>query len=72
MAFIAGAIITVTKKYRPTNWIAWCITIVGLGVLSLLREDSSTGMWVGVQLVSAVGTGMLVRILFLDFRRNRD
>ncbi|KAF7331651.1 MFS domain-containing protein [Mycena kentingensis (nom. inval.)] len=59
MAFVGGVVITVMKKYRPTNWAGWCLMIAGMGILSLLREDSSTGLWVGVQIVAALGMGIL-------------
>ncbi|KAF7301232.1 MFS domain-containing protein [Mycena indigotica] len=55
----ASAAITISKKYRPTNYLSWAIIIVGLGVLSTLRENSSTGKWVGYQIILGVGMGML-------------
>ncbi|KAJ7229116.1 iron permease [Mycena pura] len=58
-AFVAGAVVTVSKKYRPVNWIGWCFSIIGFGLLSTLREDSSTGKWVGYQVVGAMGIGIL-------------
>jgi hypothetical protein len=48
-------------KYRPINWIGWAISIVGFGLVSTFREDSSVGKWVGYQLVGGIGLGLLVR-----------
>ena len=59
-ALIAGVMVQVQGKYRPPNYIGWVITIVGFGLLTLLRADTSTGKWVGYQVVVAAGTGMIV------------
>ncbi|KAJ7279698.1 iron permease [Mycena rebaudengoi] len=56
----AGAIITLSQKYRVVNWAGWCITIVAFGLLSTIKSDSVTGMWVGYQLVVALGIGVVV------------
>ncbi|KAJ7171237.1 iron permease [Mycena filopes] len=58
-ALLAGVTIGLTKKYRPVNWAGWCITIVGYGLVSMLREDSSVGQWVGYQIVGAIGVGLI-------------
>ncbi|KAJ7254827.1 iron permease [Mycena rebaudengoi] len=58
-AFVAGAAITISQKYRAVNWVGWCITIVGFGLISTFKYDSGTGTWVGYQLVIAVGLGLL-------------
>ncbi|KAJ6567339.1 major facilitator superfamily domain-containing protein [Mycena vulgaris] len=58
-AFVAGVIVTVTKKYRPVNWIGWAIIMIGFGLMSILRQDASVGQWVGFQVVVAIGVGML-------------
>jgi len=58
-AFVAGLIITVTKKYRPINWIGWGITMIGYGLFSTVRDDSVVGQWVGYQIVVAIGIGFI-------------
>ncbi|KAJ7499373.1 MFS general substrate transporter [Mycena latifolia] len=58
-AFVAGAVVTIVKKYRAVNWIGWMVAIIGVGLMSLLRQDASVGQWVGFQVVTAIGTGML-------------
>ncbi|KAJ7254826.1 major facilitator superfamily domain-containing protein [Mycena rebaudengoi] len=58
-AFAAGATITISQKYRAVNWVGWCITIVGFGLMSTFKYDSSTGTWVGFQLIVAAGVGLL-------------
>ncbi|KAJ7265870.1 Mfs1.1 [Mycena haematopus] len=58
-AFVAGAIITVLQSYRAVNMSGWIVAIVGFGLFSTLREDSSVGKWVGYQVVTAIGSGIL-------------
>ncbi|KAJ7721609.1 iron permease [Mycena metata] len=58
-AFLAGSIVTMSKKYRPVNWAGWSITIVAFGLFSTIREDSAVWKWVLYQIIGAVGLGML-------------
>jgi len=58
-ALICGIMVQVMNKYRPANIIGWIITIIGFGLLTLLKADISTGKWVGYQFVAAAGTGMI-------------
>ena len=59
-ALICGITVQVTKKYRPANIVGWILSIVGFGVLSLLKADDSVGKWVGYQLLAAMGIGFIV------------
>ncbi|KAJ6506277.1 iron permease [Mycena vitilis] len=58
-AFLAGSIVTMSRKYRPVNWAGWVITIVAFGLFSTIREDSVVGEWVGYQVLGAAGLGIL-------------
>lgn len=40
------------------NIAGWALTILGFGLLSMLKETSSTGIWVGFQIVSGFGLGL--------------
>jgi hypothetical protein len=53
--------VSMSKRYRPVNWVGWIIAIVAFGLFSTIREDSSVGKWVGYQILGAAGLGMLVR-----------
>ncbi|KAJ7881325.1 iron permease [Mycena olivaceomarginata] len=66
-ALSAGVLITIMGKYRHINWIGWAISIVGFGLVSTFREDSSAGKWVGYQLVGGIGLGLLVRFNWFLF-----
>ncbi|KAJ7039336.1 major facilitator superfamily domain-containing protein [Mycena alexandri] len=58
-AFLAGSVVTMSKKYRPVNWAGWTVTIVAFGLFSTIREDSAVWKWVVYQILGAVGLGML-------------
>ncbi|TCD64696.1 hypothetical protein EIP91_003770 [Steccherinum ochraceum] len=58
-AVLSGVSIAVLKKYIPANIAGWILIIVGFGIMSLLKADSTTGKWVGYQLVAAAGFGFL-------------
>ncbi|KIJ29240.1 hypothetical protein M422DRAFT_188781 [Sphaerobolus stellatus SS14] len=59
LAFAAGVIVQVSKRYIPVNVAGWILTIVGFGVMSLLSSTSSTAQWVGYQLIASAGTGII-------------
>ncbi|KAI0655295.1 iron permease [Cubamyces menziesii] len=56
-SLLCGFSVKLLNKYRPANIFGWIVSIIGFGLLSLLRADSSTSQWVGFQFVTAVGTG---------------
>ncbi|KLJ10947.1 hypothetical protein EMPG_09778 [Blastomyces silverae] len=47
----------------PIHYVSWAITLIGLGLFTLLDMNSSTGHWVGFQIVYSMGAGMLVPTL---------
>ncbi|RYO94912.1 hypothetical protein DL762_000346 [Monosporascus cannonballus] len=47
----------------PHHYASWAVTLIGLGLFTLLDRDSSTGDWVGFQIVYSMGAGMLVPTL---------
>ena len=59
-ALLSGMATKSMKRYRPSNTIGWILTAIGFGLLSLLKANSSTGHWVGYQVVAAAGTGIIV------------
>ena len=60
-AFLAGTLVQIFQRYRWVNLAAWALSLVGFGLLSTLHADSSTGHWVGYQLISAA-QGLLVSL----------
>ncbi|TBU37707.1 major facilitator superfamily domain-containing protein [Dichomitus squalens] len=58
-AFIAGTSVQLTQRYRWANVTAWCLLLIGFGLLSTLKAGTSTGKWVGYQIVASAGLGLL-------------
>lgn len=54
-----GVIVSQVGAFRWAVWTGWCLTTVGMGMLTLLKANSPTGTWVGLNLVAGIGTGML-------------
>lgn len=65
-ALFSGVLIKVVQKYRLVNLVGWVISIIGFGVLSLLRPDSRLGELVGFQFLMAAGVGIIVRFIVCD------
>ncbi|EJU06528.1 hypothetical protein DACRYDRAFT_113213, partial [Dacryopinax primogenitus] len=59
VAFL-GRMSTVTmKRYVPQNWIGWCLICVGIGMLSILRPDTPTAEWLGFEVLTGCGLGIV-------------
>ncbi|KAL5531126.1 hypothetical protein ACEPAG_4002 [Sanghuangporus baumii] len=60
----AGAIIKI-GYYSPFMWAGAAIFAVGSGLLFTLQTSSSTGVWIGYQVVAAAGYGLGMQVPFL-------
>ncbi|CAE7210073.1 unnamed protein product [Rhizoctonia solani] len=58
-AILTGISAVVFKKYRPQNYVAWVITTIGLGLLSMIEADSSMAKSIGFQVIIGIGAGIL-------------
>jgi len=58
-SILAGISISVTKRYRPQIWFGWAMTILSVGLLSTLTEDSSRGKSIGFQAIAGTGIGIM-------------
>ncbi len=56
---VTGIAITKTGKYRPAVQAGWFFAAVGLGLLILIKPNTSTVGWIFLNLVGGVGTGIL-------------
>ncbi|KAJ9138350.1 Major Facilitator Superfamily protein [Pleurostoma richardsiae] len=52
-AAAGGAFVSKTGRYRPIHHGGFALMIVGFGLFTLLDADSSTGAWVGFQIINA-------------------
>lgn len=58
-ATAAGYLVSWTGKYRRMIWLGWTISAVGMGILYLLDEHTSTVKWVGLSIPVGMGMGYL-------------
>jgi MFS family permease len=62
-AIVAAVIVEKTGKYKPVHFGSIGLMAVGTGLMALLKENSSTGLWAGLQLIVTAGLGGLVPAL---------
>ena len=59
LAVVTGIVITMTGHYRWAVWSGWVLTVLGVGLLVLLKVDTSIPAWIFLTIVSGVGLGIL-------------
>ncbi|RDL38334.1 MFS general substrate transporter [Venustampulla echinocandica] len=62
-AIVAGVLFSKFGRYRPLQHAGFTLMVIGFGLLSLLKANSTMGQWVGFQIVGAVGTGLVLPVL---------
>lgn len=60
LSFLTGGVVKKRGKYLPANYAGWILMLIGFGLFTLLKADSSTGMWAGFQIITAAGIGIIV------------
>ncbi len=60
---MGGILLSKTGRYKPLHYAAYALMMVGFGLLTLLKADSSTGAWVGYQIIESAGTGLVIATL---------
>lgn len=58
-AAFSGVLVTVTGKYRLYHFLGFVLMAAGCGSLSTLDTHSTTGAWIGFQLMFGLGNGMV-------------
>lgn len=58
-AIACGFIVTITGRYRWGLWVGWSLSIVGIGILTLLSPATSTAGWILLNIPSGLGVGFL-------------
>jgi hypothetical protein len=59
LATVTGILITKFSAYRWAVWLGWAISTLGLGILVLLKVDTSMPQWIFIDLISGMGLGIL-------------
>jgi len=58
-AAAAGFFVSWTGKYRAVIWYGWATSAVGMGILILLDQSTSTASWILLNIPIGVGMGIL-------------
>ncbi|KAJ2970576.1 hypothetical protein NUW58_g9650 [Xylaria curta] len=60
---ISGALLSKFGKYRPIHMAAFFLMALGAGLLVLLDQDSVLGLYVGLQFIGGLGSGLALSTL---------
>lgn len=60
---LGGVLLTKLGRYKPILVVSFALVVVGFGLFSLLDENSSTGAWVGFQVIESFGAGFSLAAL---------
>ncbi|KAL5533396.1 hypothetical protein ACEPAF_5172 [Sanghuangporus sanghuang] len=64
-SLIVGALITKIGYYVPFLWVGSAVFTVGAGLLFTLQVATSTGKWIGYQILSGLGAGAGLQVPYL-------
>ncbi|KAI1328160.1 putative multidrug resistance protein fnx1 [Xylariaceae sp. FL0255] len=59
---VAGGVMTKIGRYRPLLMVGFAFFPLAYGLFSRLNETSTTGYWVGIQIIGAVGIGIITPV----------
>lgn len=59
ISVFVGASVQATKRYRPQIWVGWCLTTIGIGLLSMVKADTSRPASIGYQIITGTGLGAI-------------
>ncbi|EXJ70351.1 uncharacterized protein A1O5_06419 [Cladophialophora psammophila CBS 110553] len=62
-AAMGGTFMSKFGRYRPTHNAGFALIVMGFGLFDLLDQNSSTGAWVGYQIIVSAGVGLIVSTL---------
>lgn len=58
-AIVVGILITVTGKYRWAVWMGWTLSTIGMGLMCIIKRDTSVPGWIFLNIVPGIGLGAL-------------
>ncbi|KAJ5547279.1 hypothetical protein N7494_004864 [Penicillium frequentans] len=58
-AMVVGILITITGRYRWAIWLGWTVSTIGLGLMWLIKVETSTYGWILLNIVPGLGLGVL-------------
>ncbi|KDE09667.1 hypothetical protein MVLG_00073 [Microbotryum lychnidis-dioicae p1A1 Lamole] len=59
MAIVTGVSIGILGTYRKQNLFGWALAMIGFGLTSMLKYNSSKAAWTGYPIITGIGMGIL-------------
>ncbi|OSX65017.1 hypothetical protein POSPLADRAFT_1167168 [Postia placenta MAD-698-R-SB12] len=59
LSVVSGQVVARTGQWRPVMWVAWAVFTLGMGLMIMLKESSSTAVKEILPLICALGLGCL-------------
>ncbi len=69
---VGGKLIQVLGYYLPFSVACGALIAIGYGLLSTLMPHTSTGEWIGYQIIAGCGRGLGMTVPFLAIQNNLD
>ncbi|CAI9629113.1 unnamed protein product [Alternaria burnsii] len=60
LAAVGGPLLSFWGRYKPMHIVGFSLTTLGLGLCTLLEANTSIGVWLTLQLVTAAGLGIVI------------
>ncbi|KAG0349030.1 hypothetical protein BG004_002558 [Podila humilis] len=68
----SGFMVSKWGQYRPFIWLGLALSVIGTGLLALIKEDSSRGMMIGFLLINGAGLGFSMQTIMLAIQSAVD
>ncbi|KAI1776997.1 putative multidrug resistance protein fnx1 [Hypoxylon cercidicola] len=62
ITIVSGGVMSKLGRYRPLLMVGFAFIPISIGLLSRLNETTTTGYWVGIQIIGAVGYGIITPV----------
>ncbi|KAI0197939.1 putative multidrug resistance protein fnx1 [Astrocystis sublimbata] len=62
VTIVSGVVMSKIGRYRPLLMVGFAFIPISIGLMTRLDEQSTTGYWVGAQLIGAVGYGIITPV----------
>jgi MFS family permease len=60
LAAVGGPVLSLSGKYKPMHIAGFAFVTIGLSLCTMLNSDTSMGLWMGLQLITASGLGIVI------------
>ncbi|KAI0508462.1 putative multidrug resistance protein fnx1 [Xylaria bambusicola] len=62
ITIISGGVMSKFGRYRPLLMVGFAFIPISIGLLTRLNETTTTGYWVGIQIIGAIGYGIITPV----------